>query len=175
MGKASSSKKIARAARAGGRVSGIRQRNLLFPGTITAIVVLGLAMVGFSIKDHKDEASDIAPTYQHDGKPGDHWHAAYGIDICGKPQAPIPTFESPIGIHTHGDGVIHIHPFTLEGAGENATIGNFLKHAPGVKLTDTKLTIHHRLRAQGRQRHTQAHVGRRAGQVGRRRQQQPGR
>src|ERR671911_12764 len=41
MGKASSSKKVARAARAGGRSSGARQRNLLFPGVVGAIVLLG--------------------------------------------------------------------------------------------------------------------------------------
>lgn len=146
MGKASSSKKIARAARAGGRVSGVRQRNLLFPGTIAAIVVFGLAMVGYSVTEHKDEAKDLAPTYPHDGKPYDHWHAAYGINICGEWQAPIPEFESPIGIHTHADGVIHIHPFTIEGAGENATLGNFFKYMPDspapfpVKLSDSKLT-----------------------------------
>ena len=42
MGKASSSKKVARAARAGGRVSSGQPRSLLFPGVLTLIVVLGI-------------------------------------------------------------------------------------------------------------------------------------
>lgn len=141
MGKASSSKKIARAARAGGRASGVRQRNLLFPGTIAAIVVLGLALVGFSIREHKNDANTIPPLAPHDGVQGDHWHAAYGFWVCDKWVPAIPTFESGAGIHTHGDGVIHIHPFAEAGAGENATIGTFLEEAPDVKLSDDKLEI----------------------------------
>jgi hypothetical protein len=141
MGKASSSKKIARAARAGGRASGVRQRNLLFPGTIAAIVVLGLALVGFSIREHKNDANTIPPLAPHDGVQGDHWHAAYGVWICDEWVPAIPTFDSTAGIHTHGDGVIHIHPFAEAGAGENATIGTFLKEAPEVKLSNDKLEI----------------------------------
>jgi hypothetical protein len=30
------------------------------------------------------------------------------------------------GIHTHGDGFIHIHPFTRSEGGDNATLGRFL-------------------------------------------------
>ena len=45
-----------------------------------------------------------------------------------------------MGIHTHGDGVIHIHPSSAGGAGENATLGAFLEGA-GVKLNDTELKI----------------------------------
>jgi hypothetical protein len=135
MGKASSSKKIARAARAGGRASAVRQRNLLFPGAITAIVIAGAALVGFAWNDHRDQASSVAPVANKD-----HWHAAYGIDICGEFQPAIPTFENPDGIHTHGDGVIHIHPFSASAAGENARLGVFLD-AAGIKLTNDELTI----------------------------------
>jgi hypothetical protein len=49
-------------------------------------------------------------------------------------------FENPAGIHTHGDGVIHIHPFSANATGRNATLGLFLK-AAGVKLTDTTLEV----------------------------------
>ncbi len=45
-----------------------------------------------------------------------------------------------MGIHTHGDGVIHIHPSSAGAAGENATLGTFFEDA-GVTLTDTELTI----------------------------------
>jgi hypothetical protein len=141
MGKASSSKKIARAARAGGRASGVRQRNLLFPGTIGAIVVLGLALVGFSINEHRADANTIPPLAPTGGEPGDHWHASYGFWVCGEWKANLPTFPSTAGIHSHDDGVIHIHPASEAGAGENATMGTFLEDAPDVELTDDKLTI----------------------------------
>jgi hypothetical protein len=141
MGKASSAKKIARAARAGGRASSVRQRNLLFPGTIAAIVVLGFLLVGFSIREHRADANTVPPLAGENGLPGDHWHAAYGFYVCGEWLPAIPTFESSAGIHTHGDGVIHIHPFGDAGAGRNATLGTFLEHAPDVKLTNDKLTV----------------------------------
>ncbi len=134
MGKASSSKKVARAARAGGRSSGNKQRNLLFPGVIGLIVLLGTGLIAFAANDRKSEAN-IAPVVNQD-----HWHAAFGVDICGEFQPHVPTFESPIGIHTHDDGVIHIHPFSSGGAGENATLGAYLEGA-GIELTDDSLTI----------------------------------
>ena len=133
MGKASSSKKVARAARAGGRTAGNKQRNLLFPGVIGGIMVLGVALVAFAANDRKSE-TDVAPVL------GDHWHAAVGFYICDQFEPDIAEFESRVGIHTHGDGVIHIHPSSAAGAGENATLGAFLEGA-GVTLTDTELTM----------------------------------
>src|SRR5262245_32196058 len=136
MGKASSSKKVARAARAGGRrgAGAPRQRDVLFPGVIGVIVVVGIALVTFSAHSRKS-ASEIPPIVNQD-----HWHAAYGINICGKFQPNIPQFESNIGIHTHGDGVIHIHPFSAGGSGKNATLGHFLDQTD-VKLTNDSLKI----------------------------------
>lgn len=133
MGKASSSKKVARAARAGGRSAANKQRNLLFPGVIGGIVILGIALVAFAVNDRKSE-NDVPPVL------GDHWHAAVGIYVCGEFQPNTPEFENDIGIHTHGDGVIHIHPFSASGAGENATLGAYLDGA-GIKLSDDELTI----------------------------------
>jgi hypothetical protein len=134
MGKASSSKKVARAARAGGRTAGTRQRNLLFPGVIGLIVLLGSGLIAYAANDRKSEAN-IAPVINED-----HWHAAFGVYICDEFQPPVDTFESPIGIHTHADGVIHIHPFSSGGSGENATLGAYLEGA-GIELSDDELTI----------------------------------
>ena len=133
MGKASSSKKVARAARAGGRSAANKQRNLLFPSVIGAIMLLGVALVAFAANDRKSE-DDVPPVL------GDHWHAAVGFYICGEFQPDIAEFESRVGIHTHGDGVIHIHPSSAGGAGENATLGAFLEGA-GVTLDDDELKI----------------------------------
>jgi hypothetical protein len=133
MGKASSAKKVARAARAGGRSSAGRQRNLLFPGVIGGIVLLGSALVWFAADERKGD-TDVPPVI------GDHWHAAFGIYVCGEWQPDIPEFENTTGVHTHGDGVIHIHPFSQSGAGENATLGTFLEDTD-VDLSDDELTI----------------------------------
>ena len=57
---------------------------------------------------------------------GDHWHASLAITICGERYV-APQF--PGGIHTHGDGVIHIHPNSDAEAGDHATLGRFLNNA----------------------------------------------
>ncbi|MCH7810546.1 MAG: cupredoxin domain-containing protein, partial [Chloroflexi bacterium] len=52
----------------------------------------------------------------------DHWHANYTYYVCGEKQPPSPTF-SGVGVHTHADAIIHIHPFqqSEEGAGARLT------------------------------------------------------
>jgi hypothetical protein len=70
----------------------------------------------------------------------DHWHAAFGVYVCDHFQPPMPQFEDPDGIHTHGDGVIHIHPFTPRVAGENATLGVFLD-AAGIEVSGDRLSV----------------------------------
>jgi len=144
MGKASSSKKVARAARAGGRTSGNKQRNLLFPGVIGLIVLLGTGLIAFAANDRKSDAPEAPIVNQ------DHWHAAFGMYVCDEFQPNIGTFESPIGIHTHDDGVIHIHPYSSGGAGENATLGAFIEGA-GIELSDDELTVGDETWAEGDQ------------------------
>jgi hypothetical protein len=56
---------------------------------------------------------------------GEHWHATYRIDICGKRLNPYPQNEGEI--HTHGDGKIHIHPSTPAFTLANANLGKFLQ------------------------------------------------
>ena len=55
---------------------------------------------------------------------------------------PNPTDVRPdvLGIHTHGDGLIHIHPFTNSVAGHNATFGVFLDQV-GISMTDSSLVL----------------------------------
>lgn len=56
--------------------------------------------------------SDQAP-YGHPGL-ADHWHSAYSIYVCDE-ISPWVYFDDSgqdtTGIHSHGDGLIHIHPF----------------------------------------------------------------
>lgn len=60
---------------------------------------------------------------------GDHWHAGYAINICGREQPPLPEFEG--GVHTHGDGVIHVHPTLPADEGEGARLIQFFANAGG--------------------------------------------
>jgi hypothetical protein len=140
MGKASSAKKVSRAARTGGRVSSGQPRSLLFPSVVMLVLVLGISLVVYARNDRN--------SHQNKGVPqlGDHIHEAIGFDVCGDFLPDIQTFESQIGIHTHGDGVMHIHPFSQLGVGANATLGRFLKdaHDEGkldVSLSDTTLKL----------------------------------
>lgn len=63
---------------------------------------------------------------------GDHWHARYAVVICGERRPQFPFTQG--GVHTHGDGVIHIHPQLSSESGRNATLGRFFGSA-GVKFT----------------------------------------
>jgi hypothetical protein len=140
MGKASSAKKVARAARAGGRVSGRQPRSLLFPGVVVLVVVLGISLVAYARTDRRNDDLGGIPQL------GDHIHQAFAINVCGEFLPDVPEFESPlIGIHTHGDGVIHIHPFSELAVGANATLGRYFKDARDdgkldLSVSNTKLT-----------------------------------
>ncbi|MFB3053653.1 MAG: cupredoxin domain-containing protein, partial [Dehalococcoidia bacterium] len=72
---------------------------------------------------------------------GDHWHAPYQILICGQRQRDIPSFESAAGSPgTHGDGIMHQHPFTPSGEGQGSNLANFFKEGGG-KLTESEMQI----------------------------------
>jgi uncharacterized cupredoxin-like copper-binding protein len=71
---------------------------------------------------------------------GDHWHAAYTIYIGNVRQPNIATFTGPEDTHTHGDGIIHTHPFIGAGEGQGSSLGKFFEYGGG-KLTDNELKI----------------------------------
>lgn len=137
MGKASSAKKVARAARAGGKGAKVgRDRSLLFPGSIALVVILGLALVVYA-RSTIDPAEAAAPGI------ADHWHQAYGVYAC---DTFLPNFtdqSDPNGIHTHSDGVIHVHPGAAQQVartGEDANMDVFLS-AAGASISDDTLTL----------------------------------
>jgi len=132
MGKASSAKKVARAARAGGGRRAGQQRNWVFPGAVAIIAILGVLLVAFA-RDEGSADADIPPVIN------EHWHAAYGINICGEWDEPlVDTQNDRLGIHTHEDGIIHIHPFSSAGAGEKAQIGKFFDEV-GLDVSDDSI------------------------------------
>ncbi len=143
MGKASSNKKVARAARAGGsRARAAGERNFLFPVALFLVVVLGTVLIVYARDNRSAGAQDQPVAFE------DHWHAAYGFYICDHYLDPLPEFEAPNngGTHTHGDGLFHIHPFSVARSGKNATVANFIKDAGtvlggGSELSDDSLGI----------------------------------
>lgn len=139
MGKASSAKKVARAARVGESRRPGERRLIGFPAAVVLTVVLGVVLVAFAAGT-RDAAP--SPTLQ------DHWHSAYAIWDCqtGAFEPPLPALTDaqgnnfdPEGIHSHDDGLIHIHPFTSNVTGNGANMSVFFE-ALGVEFTDTTLT-----------------------------------
>ena len=72
--------------------------------------------------------------------PGDHWHAAYGVWICGEFQEPLSDLSDPYGIHTDGDGLIHIHPYSRSAYGANATLGLFADTV-GIEFSEASFSL----------------------------------
>ena len=125
MAKASSSKKVQRAARAASSSRGASERRQLgFPLVVVLVVVLGVVLVVVA-RGSRDPLT--SPTTK------DHWHSAYTIYDCGER---VPLFQGqvdangfdidPDGIHSHGDSLIHIHPRNSSATGEDARLGVFL-------------------------------------------------
>ena len=118
MGKASSAKKVAKVARSsGGPVR--EQTKLGFPLAVFVICVLGTLLVVWARAD-RNSAVAVPPQLT------DHWHEAYGIYVC---DAFLPSLTDvgpdTTGIHTHDDGIVHVHPFSNAATGERATWSTF--------------------------------------------------
>lgn len=135
MGKASSAKKIKRVQQAGVSRAPGQRRNLGYPALVIGILIVGSVLVFFA-RGERSAAADEAPVANQD-----HWHAAFALDICGEIQAN-PGDDGPDtkGIHTHQDGLIHIHPFVGAAAGTNATFQVFADQT-GIEVTDDSITL----------------------------------
>lgn len=111
----------------------------------TTLVWLGVA-VGFVIlslvallpKPTPDAASTTASPSTVGPLVGDHWHAILTISICGEVQPPLAA--TPGDVHTHGDGLIHIHPNSPQTAGANANLARFFS-TTGIVLTSDTLQL----------------------------------
>jgi hypothetical protein len=143
MATSSSAKKVARvAAKSGsGAPAGAnpnKQRNWMFAAAIVAIIGLGVGIVAFARAQTEPLDNETPPRANlGNEEPSDHWHAAFAIEVCGTELAPLQDGSTdPLGIHTHGDGLIHIHPFSRTASGERATMGKFFDQV-GLTVTDT--------------------------------------
>ncbi|MDO8617024.1 MAG: cupredoxin domain-containing protein [Dehalococcoidia bacterium] len=65
----------------------------------------------------------------------DHWHATYQFLVCGERQPNFPTWEG-VGVHTHADGVIHIHPFSPSEEGSGARLVKWFEYGGGTLTGD---------------------------------------
>ncbi|HEX2578107.1 MAG TPA: hypothetical protein VHK88_17290 [Aquihabitans sp.] len=139
MASSSSAKKVARvAARSGGGAKAGKQAAWIFPVAIGLIVVLGIGVVVYARSENAGGNDNSTPPRAQlaEGEPFDHWHAAFSINACGKEEPPPNDVEADLlGIHTHGDGLIHIHPFATRASGRNATLKRFFDQV-GLKVTD---------------------------------------
>jgi hypothetical protein len=72
---------------------------------------------------------------------GDHWHAAFGVNVCGEWMDDVPEFHNRAdtpdraGLHSHGDGFVHVHPYADDEAGSHATLGRFVEYG-GWELSE---------------------------------------
>jgi hypothetical protein len=102
-----------------------------------AIGVIVLLGIGGIVVSRTGSSGSASPAI------GDHIHAQLDVFDCrtGGFLGPAPEFEAradggtQAGIHTHGDGFIHIHPFSSDETGDNATVGTFLEFA-GFDMSD---------------------------------------
>jgi hypothetical protein len=108
--------------------------------TTVVVVVVGVLLVTLTYADRQNNA-DAAPTI------GDHWHAFLGYDVCGTWLPNAPSFEDRAneagvraGLHSHGDGLMHIHPFSSDEAGDKATLGRFLSYG-GWTTSDSSFHV----------------------------------
>lgn len=140
MGRASSAKRAARVAQSKGKRKVRFQGGLVFPIVLVSVLVLGLALLIYGRSTNHEDLG--TPRLNTATQPGDHWHAAYGIYICDKyiPSMGVGVDPDPGGIHTHQDGVIHIHPFETATTGRNARMGDFF-HQTGLNVTSSKIEL----------------------------------
>jgi hypothetical protein len=138
MGKASSSKKVARAVRIGGGRTRRRHTPWGYFGIIALIVILGV-LGTWSSRDRRlgqiNTAGDTPPTV------GTVWNEGYAVYACGQFLPPISIkAPDPQGITTRKEGIIDIAPTVKAAAGKNATLGKFAS-AVGMTLNAAELKV----------------------------------
>ncbi len=137
MARGDTARKVARAAKVGGAGgSSGEHRRVGFPVAMALVVILGVLLVGWA-RSNREATS--APRL------GDHWHSVYDISSCvgqgnwtSRPK--IIVERDPDGIHTHGDGLIHIHPFNSRATGKRAQLGKFFE-AFGGYISDSAIKL----------------------------------
>lgn len=140
MGKASSNKKVARAAGIGGGRTNRSRTPWTYYGAILLVLVLGVAGTWVSRNQHLHKVSAAgtgAPTVGVNPP----WYEAYGVYECGRFVPAIKTVShSKSGIETTIKGIIKIQPTAKAYAGKNATLGVFAS-TMGMKLNAAEVQV----------------------------------
>ena len=102
-----------------------------FPMAVALVVVLGSLLVVWA---RTDREATSAP------RVGDHWHSTYDIYVCDSYRSKIVLETDPNGIHSHGDGLLHIHPFNKLASGRDAVLGEFFS-AFGGRIDDASVVL----------------------------------
>ena len=105
---------------------------------MAAVVILGTAGIVYS-RDQR-QPDNTRPFAAAAGRPADHWHAAIGYYICGTFVPNLPEGDDPLGIHGHGDNVVHIHPFGNSSAGKRATLDIYFDTV-GADISDDRIEL----------------------------------
>ena len=103
---------------------------------LALLVALALSVVARQFVDGGGGASTASPTPPRAGQ--DHWHATYQVFVCGERQPPFAFWEG--GVHTHDDGVIHIHPLIPSEEGEGARLVKWFEYGGG-ELTQSEMRM----------------------------------
>src|ERR1044072_4547410 len=87
MGKASQAKKVNRAAATGGGRTAGKKTPVAWYSALFVVVVLGVLGVFTASQSLNDKEASAATNPPVANK--DHWHAAYGFNLCGKWAEPL--------------------------------------------------------------------------------------
>jgi hypothetical protein len=153
----SSAKKVAKLASRGKGKRVRFQGGAVFPIAVALVVLLGLLAIVYGRQSRPSDGSGVPRI--NDGTNTDaHWHIAYGIYVCDTFQPKLTGTKEEtgidadgntvllndkfriLGVHSHGDGIIHYHPYSTKASGNRAKLGVFLD-VYDVKLTDTDLVL----------------------------------
>ena len=115
-----------------------------FPLVVVLIILLGTSLVIYARSTRADALSPKLNVGVAGGGGGDHWHAALGIYNCDHFETdPIvrgANWPDASGIHSHDDGIIHIHPFVSSATGSRARLKVFFD-TMGLKFSDSSLEL----------------------------------
>ena len=157
MAPSSSAKKVARLASRGKGKKVRFQGGSVFPIAVIVVVVLGLLAIIYGRESRPADGSGVPRV--NDGVNTDaHWHAAFGIYVCDTFQPKITGTKEEqgvdsqgntvllndkfqlLGVHSHGDGIIHYHPYSTKSSGNRAKLGVFLD-VYDIEITDTEVDL----------------------------------
>lgn len=138
MGKASSAKKVARAAGTGGGRTSRGKTPWGWYSAISLVVILGTVLI---VTSRNETQQRVGARGEEHPTINEHWHSAYGFYLCDQFSPPLAdNGRDPLGVHTHGDGIIHVHPFSQAASGKRAIFDVFSR-TMGITVDKTRIKV----------------------------------